>query len=86
MQIQISCLLKKPTDLDLDFLQRRSISGFNRTKVKIFRQSDMQCNMSCFFSNFSENVKLGILCESPMIYMKFQTLFSEKNTKDKQIK
>ena len=33
MQIQISWLLKKPTDLDLHCLQRQGISGFNRTRV-----------------------------------------------------
>ena len=35
MQIQISWLLQKPTDLDLHCLQRQSISGFSRTRVKI---------------------------------------------------
>ena len=34
MQIQISWLLQKPTDLDLHCLQRQGISGFSRTKVK----------------------------------------------------
>ena len=33
MQIQISWLLKKPTDLDLHCLQRQGISGFSRTRV-----------------------------------------------------
>ena len=35
MQIQISWLLKKPTELDLHCLQRQDISGFSRTRVKI---------------------------------------------------
>ena len=35
MQIQISWLLKKPTDLDLHCLQRQGISGFSRTRVKL---------------------------------------------------
>ena len=35
MQIQISWLLKKPTDLDLHCLQRQDISGFSRTRVKL---------------------------------------------------
>ena len=35
MQIQISWLLQKPTDLDLHCLQMQSISGFSRTRVKI---------------------------------------------------
>ena len=34
MQIQISWLLQKPTDLDLHCLQRQDISGFSRTRVK----------------------------------------------------
>ena len=34
VQIQISWLLQKPTDLDLHCLQRQSISGFSRTRVK----------------------------------------------------
>ena len=35
MQIQISWLLQKPTDLDLHCLQRQDISGFSRTRVKM---------------------------------------------------
>ena len=35
VQIQISWLLKKPTDLDLHCLQRQGISGFSRTRVNI---------------------------------------------------
>ena len=34
MQIQISWLLKKPTDLDLHCLQSQSISLFSRTRIK----------------------------------------------------
>ena len=34
MQIQISWLLQKPTDLDLHCLKRQCISGFSRTRVK----------------------------------------------------
>ena len=35
MQIQISWLLKKPTDLDLHCLQKQGISGFSRTRVNV---------------------------------------------------
>ena len=35
VQIQISWLLKKPTDLDLHCLQRQVISGFSRTRVNL---------------------------------------------------
>ena len=34
VQIQISWLLQKPTDLDLHCLQRQDMSGFSRTRVK----------------------------------------------------
>ena len=34
VQIQISWLLQKPTDLDLHCLQRQGISGFSMTRVK----------------------------------------------------
>ena len=34
MQVQISWLLQKPTDLDLHCLQRQGISGVSRTRVK----------------------------------------------------
>ena len=34
VQIQISWLLQKPTDLDLHCLQKKDISGFSRTMVK----------------------------------------------------
>ena len=35
VQIQISWLLKKPTDLDLHCLQKQGISLFSRTRVKV---------------------------------------------------
>ena len=38
MQIQISWLLQKPTDLDLHCLQRQGISGFSRTRVNTIYQ------------------------------------------------
>ena len=41
MQIQISWLLHKPTDLDLHCLQRKAISGLCRTRVNT-RQSEGQ--------------------------------------------
>ena len=38
VQIQISWLLQKPTDLDLHCLQRQGISGFSRTWVKLIME------------------------------------------------
>ena len=40
MQIQISWLLQKTTDLDLHFLQRQSVSRFSRTRVKSSETED----------------------------------------------
>ena len=42
VQIQISWLLQKPTDLDLHYLQGQGISRFNRTRVKF---SHRQCTI-----------------------------------------
>ena len=36
VQIQISWLLQKPTDLNLHCLQRQDISGFSMTRVKLY--------------------------------------------------
>ena len=41
VQIQISWLLQKPTDLDLHCLQRQGISGFSRTRVNNLCISDI---------------------------------------------
>ena len=40
MQIQISLLLQKPTDLDLHCLQRQGISGFRMTRVNNSNKAD----------------------------------------------
>ena len=40
VQIQISWLLKKPTDLDLHCLERQGISGFRRTRVNSLSPAD----------------------------------------------
>ena len=37
VQIQISWFLQKPTDLDLDCLQRQDISGFSRTRINCIK-------------------------------------------------
>ena len=57
MQIQISWLLQKPTDLDLHCLQKQDISGFSRTWVKCrvaYKVSTyfIMVPSSCFFFVF----------------------------------
>ena len=42
MQIQISWLLQKPTDLERHCLHRQGISGFSRTRVKTDRMCHLQ--------------------------------------------
>ena len=49
MQVQISWLLQRPTDLDLQCLQRQGISGFSRTRVKF-----------CFFMQRSLKLLSGM--------------------------
>ena len=45
MQIQISWLQKKPTDLDLHCLQRKGTSGFSRTRVNMLHDHILKkCN------------------------------------------
>ena len=62
MQIQISWLLQKPTDLDLHCLQRQGISGFSRTSVKILH---LFCHSSdklySYFSMQTPNLTLVLL-------------------------
>ena len=45
VQIQISWLLQKPTDLDLHCLQRHGIFGFSRTRVKTM-STILTCSMA----------------------------------------
>ena len=62
MQIQISWLLKKPTDLDLHCLQRQGISGFSRTRVKGFHPSvypSKLCLGHIFLCSINSFTKLG---------------------------
>ena len=61
MQIQISWLLQKPTDLDLHCLQMQGISGFSRTRVKddssLFQLENgrsLKTELQCKFYNESE--------------------------------
>ena len=49
VQIQISWLLQKPTDLDLHCLQRQGISGFSRTKFKTYYTKDKICTNPFYF-------------------------------------
>ena len=57
MQIQISWLLQKPTDLDLHCLQRQGLSGSSRTRIKLDSQHAI-----CSIRNnitISENVTMS---------------------------
>ena len=59
MQIQISWLLKKPTDLDLHCLQRQDISGFNRTRVNVnFENTSVQWKELLADNDFLSSIRL----------------------------
>ena len=69
VQIQISWLLQKPTDLDLHCLQRLGISGFSRTRDKKKKKNQNIISCSCHWpSTFttvwanSADDKLVIFC------------------------
>ena len=69
MQIQISWLLKKPTDLDLHWLQKQEISGFSRTRVK---------QPMCSDSIFPENKYLvESNCKSILLYNRVFNCFKQ---------
>ena len=65
MQIQISWLLQKPTDLDLHCLQRQDISGFSRTRVKLQIGSLQQHALNLQSEVMKCNVKIDFLTEKP---------------------
>ena len=58
VQIQISWLLQKPTDLDLHCLQRQGISGFSRTKFNKY-------NTKWINSTRQESYQVAIFLISP---------------------
>ena len=89
MQIQISWLLQKPTDLDLHCLQRQGISGFSRTRVKsIFLAHIFQKSVKIFFQHWSYNSNFGALVSDSDIEPLAQTNVlkrrKEKRTKEYQ--
>ena len=57
MQIQISWLLQKPTDLDLYCLQRQGISRFSRTRIKYMYDS-----VQFLFFFFTDDTPPTIVC------------------------
>ena len=63
VQIQISWLLQKPTDLDLHCLQRQSISGFSRTRVNINYRNQTTYHFdfcSCIVKSYRNNTSLFV--------------------------
>ena len=59
VQIQISWLLQKPTDLDLHCLQRKGISGFSRTRVMKIAKALWWCAECC-------SVLTNLICPEDM--------------------
>ena len=62
MQIQISWLLQKPTDLDLHCLQRQGVCGFSRTRVNITPDKALfHQNVLIFFLFLQENMLWSLI-------------------------
>ena len=62
VQIQISWLLQKPTDLDLHCLQGQGISGFSRTRVKqyfVLRNQEFYIPSSSLSDLYEANTSLS---------------------------
>ena len=68
MQIQISWLLRKPTDLDLHCLQRQGISGFSRTRVKSKLQMRLGSQIIVLLF-LHENIGCGYSLDAPHQHM-----------------
>ena len=90
MQIQISWLLQKPTDLDLHCLQRQGISGFSRTRrfkvkrqAKNVSQSDVIRTVSIGADRLGKQIWQCLQCLPCLAYSKMD-LFKcwEKNDKE----
>ena len=63
LHIQISWLLKKPTDLDLLYLQRQGISEFSRTRINCFLSAK---KLLIFFLLSPWKLTLWILIRNPL--------------------
>ena len=79
MQIQNSWLLKMPTDLDLQCLQRQCISGFSRTRIKVGRFKSIYGDIMHTFSYENETRVTDLQNSLAQKFLKHQ-LFSVAST------
>ena len=81
MQIQISWLLQKPTDLNIHCLQRQDISGFSRTRGLDQSQQKQIIPNFMFFCCFFSSVILFEMSDWPDWYLdeKKKSYFTMKN-------
>ena len=63
MQIQISWLLKKPTDLDIHCLQRQGISGYSRTTVKLAGKTVLELHSCESWLSLYHKIAFPIICK-----------------------
>ena len=75
MQIQISWLLQKPTDLDLHCLQRQCRSGFSRTRVK---DTYLQL-VSCWANKIVSLSKTSLTISVPYFRLQLSSAISIRN-------
>ena len=73
-ELQTVQILKKPTDLDLQCLQRQGISGFSRTRVKILTS----CSLSLLLASFSL-VAIATLLSTSFSFMSSQLETSDRS-------
>ena len=74
MQVQISWLLQKPTDLALHCLQRQGKSGFSRTRVKIIVVLGKDKNKSATYFTHITFLPYSIVWGLYQILLTFQHL------------
>ena len=65
VQIQISWLLQKPTDLDLHCLQRRGISRFSMTRVNTI-ETDVKHQLIIINNEIVDGIGSGLHCHSTL--------------------
>ena len=84
VQIQISWLLQKPTDLDLHCLQRQGISGLSRTRVNVYVPFVFPYLFVWY--NFSTILKMFWFLQTINNYTVFQAINSHQYLRPKGLK
>ena len=76
VQIQISWLLQKPTDLDLHCLQKQGISGFSMTRVKCLGKAHLLSTYNICFHGKKRKKEQQLLVENRALFQVMYTLYT----------